>query len=42
MHCVGSIPQNGEIEVQLNYADYYIMEALKRKRHIEQKGSKGC
>ena len=42
MHCVGSIPHNGEIDVPLNYADYYFLEALKRKRDIEQKGSKGC
>ena len=32
MHCVGSIPHNGEIDVPLNYADYYyFLEALKRK-----------
>ena len=42
MHCVGSIPHNGEIDVPLNYADYYFLEALKRKRDIEQKGSNGC
>ena len=42
MHCVGSIPHNGEIDVPLNYADYYFLEALKRKRDIEQKGCKGC
>lgn len=42
MHCVGSIPHNGEIDVPLNYADYYFLEVLKRKRDIEQKGSKGC
>ena len=35
MHCVGSIPHNGEIDVPLNYADYYFLEALKRKREIE-------
>lgn len=35
MHCVGSIPHNGEIDVPLNYADYYYLEALKRKRDIE-------
>ena len=39
MHCVGSIPHNGEIDVPLNYADYYFLEALKRKRDIEQKAS---
>lgn len=34
-HSVGSIPHNAEIDVPLNYADYYFMEALKRKRDIE-------
>jgi rhamnogalacturonyl hydrolase YesR len=38
MHSVGSIPHNAEIDVPLNYADYYFMEALKRKRDIERKG----
>lgn len=36
-HSVGSIPHNAEIDVPLNYADYYFMEALKRKRDIESK-----
>lgn len=36
MHSVGSIPHNSEIDVPLNYADYYFMEALKRKRDLEQ------
>ena len=31
MHSVGSIPHNSEIDVPLNYADYYYLEALKRK-----------
>jgi len=35
MHCVGSIPHNAEIDAPLNYADYYFLEALKRKRTIE-------
>ena len=35
MHSVGSIPHNSEIDVPLNYADYYYLEALKRKRDIE-------
>ena len=35
MHSVGSIPHNSEIDVPLNYADYYYLEALKRKRAIE-------
>lgn len=37
MHSVGSIPHNAEIDVPLNYADYYFIEALKRKRDIEEK-----
>ena len=35
MHSVGSIPHGSEIDVPLNYADYYFLEALKRKRDIE-------
>ncbi len=30
MHSVGSIPHNNEIDVPLNYADYYYLEALMR------------
>lgn len=30
-HSVGSIPHNSEIDVPLNYADYYFLEALMRK-----------
>lgn len=30
-HSVGSIPHNAEIDVPLNYADYYYVEALLRK-----------
>lgn len=37
MHSVGSIPHNSEIDVPLNYADYYFLEALTRKRDLEQK-----
>jgi rhamnogalacturonyl hydrolase YesR len=29
-HCVGSIPHNQEIDVPLNYADYYFLEGLLR------------
>jgi len=36
MHSVGSIPHNNEIDVPLNYADYYFLEALKRKKDIEE------
>lgn len=35
-HSVGSIPHNSEIDVPLNYADYYFLEALKRKKDIEK------
>jgi rhamnogalacturonyl hydrolase YesR len=36
MHSVGSIPHNAEVDVPLNYADYYFVEALKRKRDLER------
>ncbi len=35
-HSVGSIPHNSEIDVPLNYADYYFLEALKRKKDLEK------
>ena len=35
MHSVGSIPHGSEIDVPLNYADYYFLEAIKRKRDLE-------
>ncbi len=35
MHSVGSIPHNSEIDVPLNYADYYYLEALYRKKMLE-------
>ena len=35
MHSVGSIPHGSSIDVPLNYADYYFLEALIRKRNIE-------
>ena len=34
MHSVGSIPHNTEIDVPLNYADYYFMEALNRRASL--------
>ena len=34
MHSVGSIPHGAEIDVPLNYADYYYLEALIRSRRI--------
>lgn len=36
MHSVGSIPHNNEIDVPLNYADYYYIEALLRQLKIEK------
>lgn len=35
MHSVGSIPHGSSIDVPLNYADYYFLESLVRKRKIE-------
>ena len=37
MHSVGSIPHDSEIDVPLNYADYYFLEGLMRKRDMEKK-----
>ena len=37
MHSVGSIPHGNEIDVPLNYADYYFLEGLIRKRELEKK-----
>lgn len=37
MHSVGSIPHGAEIDVPLNYADYYFLEGLIRKRDLENK-----
>ncbi|MDR0960960.1 MAG: glycoside hydrolase family 88 protein [Mediterranea sp.] len=34
MHSVGSIPHNADVDKPLNYADYYFMEALKRKKKL--------
>ncbi len=39
MHSVGSIPHGSNIDVPLNYADYYFLEALLRKQKID-KGEK--
>lgn len=35
MHSVGSVPHGSNIDVPLNYADYYFLEALIRKGKIE-------
>jgi rhamnogalacturonyl hydrolase YesR len=37
MHSVGSIPHHNEIDVPLNYADYYFLESLVRKRRLERR-----
>ena len=34
MHSVGSIPHGSNIDVPLNYADYYFLEALIRKGRL--------
>lgn len=36
MHSVGSIPHNAEVDVPLNYADYYFLEGLTRKKDLEK------
>ena len=36
-HSVGSIPHNNEIDVPLNYADYYYVEALLRYKALQSK-----
>jgi hypothetical protein len=36
MHSVGSIPHGHEIDVPINYADYYFLEALLRKKQLEK------
>ena len=36
MHSVGSIPHGAEIDVPLNYADYYFLEGLMRNRDLEK------
>jgi Highly conserved protein containing a thioredoxin domain len=36
MHSVGSLPHGNEIDVPLNYADYYFLEALLRRYYLMQ------
>lgn len=36
MHSVGSLPHGNEIDVPLNYADYYYLEALLRRYYLMQ------
>ena len=35
LHSTGSKPHNSEVDVPLSYADYYFLEALLRKRALE-------
>jgi len=35
-HSVGHMPKNSEVDVPLNYADYYYLEAIKRKRELKK------
>lgn len=35
-HSVGHKPKNSEVDVAINYADYYYLEALKRQQHLKQ------
>jgi hypothetical protein len=37
MHSVGNMPKNSEIDVPINYADYYFLEALIRYQKISSK-----
>ncbi len=34
-HSVGAKPSDSEVDVPLNYADYYYLEALLRKKNLE-------
>jgi hypothetical protein len=36
MHSVGSIPHGAEVDVPLNYADYYFLEALYRCNQLKE------
>ena len=38
IHSVGSKPGGSEIDVPLSYADYYYLEALLRKKHLDEDG----
>ncbi len=35
LHSVGNLPEGSEVDTPLNYADYYFLEALLRKRKCE-------
>lgn len=36
LHSVGSFPHSSEVDVPLNYADYYYLEALKRYKDLKK------
>lgn len=36
LHSVGSFPHHSEVDVPLNYADYYYLEALKRYKELKK------
>jgi hypothetical protein len=36
LHSTGSKPSNSEVDVPLNYADYYYMEALLRMKKLKE------
>ncbi|MCT4587130.1 MAG: glycoside hydrolase family 88 protein [Carboxylicivirga sp.] len=40
MHSVGSMPRKKEIDKPINYADYYLLEALYRKSNIQDEAYK--
>lgn len=39
LHSVGHYPGNSEINVNINYADYYYLEAIVRLKRLSEKGS---
>jgi len=36
MHSVGSLPNNSEVDVPINYADYYYLEAMIKYRALKE------
>jgi hypothetical protein len=37
LHSTGSKPSNSEVDVPINYADYYYLEALLRQKRLTDK-----
>jgi len=35
LHSTGHLPHDSEIDVPINYADYYFLEALSRRKEIK-------